>query len=242
MLNASHPDGEAALRLENVTRGYGSDAMRADVLRNVNLTVKRGEIVALVGPSGSGKSTLLQIAGLLDTPEAGRVYIGGKDCQDLDDAALSAYRGVKIGFVYQFHRLLPEFSATENVMIPQLLAGASKSAAKERAVSLLKKLGLGHRLQNRPGELSGGEQQRAAIARAMANNPILLLADEPTGNLDTATANVVFKELTDFIRDSGAAALVATHNPELALRMGRVVDPSGAAVTLCPSLKKAAVF
>ncbi len=211
-----------ALELRAVARSYAEGKGRLEVFKDLNLAVYPGEIVALVGQSGSGKSSLLHIAGLLEAPTAGDVLIAGKNCSRLDDKARTRIRRIGIGFVYQFHHLLPEFSALENVVMPQLIAGASKPAARERATDLLTRLGLAARLDHRPAELSGGEQQRVAIARALANRPLLLLADEPTGNLDPATAARVHEELLRLIREEGLGALVATHNHELAAGMSRI--------------------
>lgn len=211
-----------ALSLRGITRGYGQGPARVEVLRGVDLSVAAGEVVALVAPSGAGKSTLLHIAGLLDTPDAGTVAIGGVT-MGRDDAARTAARRGQIGFVYQFHHLLPEFSATENVVVPQLANGTPRRTADARAASLLARVGLAARARHRPGELSGGEQQRVAICRALANAPRLLLADEPTGNLDVDTSARVFDMLLDLVRETGLAALIATHNPDLAARMDRVV-------------------
>ena len=211
-----------ALELRNVARSYREGTGRLDVFKDLSLAVYPGEIVALVGQSGSGKSSLLHMAGLLETPTAGEVLIAGQNCSRLDDTARTRIRRIGIGFVYQFHHLLPEFSALENVVIPQLIAGAEKPAATTRARDLLTRLGLAPRLDHRPSELSGGEQQRVAIARALANRPLLLLADEPTGNLDPSTAAQVHDELLRLIRDEGLGALVATHNHELAAGMSRV--------------------
>nr|WP_294522849.1 ABC transporter ATP-binding protein [uncultured Rhodopila sp.] len=211
------------LVLRGVRRTYRGEAADLPVLRGVDLTVRAGEIVALVAPSGAGKSTLLHAAGLLDRPDGGSVVIEGRDAGGLPDAARTAIRRDTIGFVYQFHHLLPEFSALENVVLPLMIAGRSRRAAEDRARALLSSFGLADRLGHLPGKLSGGEQQRVAIARALANGPKLLLADEPTGNLDVATAEAVFAELLAIVRDHGLAALIATHNPELAGRMDRVV-------------------
>ncbi|MGD0105810.1 MAG: ABC transporter ATP-binding protein [Rhodopila sp.] len=211
------------LVLRAVTRVYRGDAGELAVLRGADLTVRAGEIVALVAPSGAGKSTLLHVAGLLDRPDGGSVVIEGRDAGGLPDAARTAIRRDTIGFVYQFHHLLPEFSALENVLLPRMIAGASRGTAEDRARLLLTTFGLGERLGHLPGKLSGGEQQRVAIARALANGPKLLLADEPTGNLDVATAEAVFAELLAIVRDHGVAALIATHNPDLAGRMDRLV-------------------
>jgi len=211
-----------ALELRGLARSYAEGKGRLEIFRDLNLAVYPGEIVALVGQSGSGKSSLLHIAGLLEAPTAGEVLIAGQNCAKLDDAARTRIRRIGIGFVYQFHHLLPEFSARENVMMPQLLAGTHKQAAAKRATELLTRLGLGPRLEHRPAELSGGEQQRVAIARALANRPLLLLADEPTGNLDPTTAGQVQDELLRLIREEGLGALVATHNHELAAGMSRI--------------------
>jgi lipoprotein-releasing system ATP-binding protein len=188
----------------------------------MSITTPALELVALVGQSGSGKSSLLHIAGLLEAPTAGEVLIAGQNCATLDDAARTRIRRVGIGFVYQFHHLLPEFSALENVMMPQLIAGVTRAAAADRARELLTRLGLGSRIEHRPSELSGGEQQRVAISRALANRPLLLLADEPTGNLDPDTASRVHEELLRLIAEEGLGALVATHNHELAAGMSRI--------------------
>jgi lipoprotein-releasing system ATP-binding protein len=193
------------------------------VLRGAELALQAGEIVALVAPSGTGKSTLLHLAGLLERPDAGEVHVGGRAAGTLSDADRTAIRRTTIGFVYQFHHLLPEFTAEENVVLPQLAAGTRRGAARERARALLASFGLAGREHHRPGRLSGGEQQRVAIARALANAPRILLADEPTGNLDVGTAGLVFEELLAAVRGQGLAALIATHNPDLAARMDRVV-------------------
>ena len=211
-----------ALDLRDVSRSYAEGGGRLEIFKALSLSVYPGEIVALVGQSGSGKSSLLHIAGLLEAPTSGEVIIAGQNCALLDDAARTRIRRIGIGFVYQFHHLLPEFSAVENVMMPQLIAGATKAAAMERAKELLTRLGLGPRLEHRPSELSGGEQQRVAIARALANRPLLLLADEPTGNLDPTTAAQVHQELLRLIAEEGLGALVATHNHELAQGMSRI--------------------
>jgi lipoprotein-releasing system ATP-binding protein len=193
------------------------------VLRGVDLAVARGEIVALLGPSGSGKSTMLQAVGLLEGGFEGSLRIAGEEVASLDDAERTRLRRDKLGFVYQFHHLLPDFSAIENVLLPQLIQGADPVAARERAQNLLTSLGLGGRLTHRPSQLSGGEQQRVAVARALANSPALVLADEPTGNLDEATADIVFAEFLRLVRDENSAALVATHNERIAARMDRVL-------------------
>ncbi|MSP01786.1 MAG: ABC transporter ATP-binding protein [Acetobacteraceae bacterium] len=211
------------LVLRDVYRTYRGEAADVRVLRGVDLTLRAGEIVALVAPSGVGKSTLLHIAGLLDRPDQGAVLVDGKDAGNLPDAARTAVRRDTIGFVYQFHHLLGEFTALENVALPQMIAGRQRREAERRAIELLGAFGLGTRLRYLPGKLSGGEQQRVAIARAMANRPRILLADEPTGNLDVETAETVFAELVARVRDVGVAALIATHNPELAARMDRTV-------------------
>ena len=194
-----------------------------NVLCGANLHVHRGEIVALVAPSGAGKSTLLHIAGLLDTPDAGEVQFAGDTLNAKSDRQRTKLRRQEIGFIYQFHHLLPEFSALENVMLPQLANGASKASAKQRAAGLLSKVGIANRADHRPAELSGGEQQRVAFCRALANAPKLLLADEPTGNLDQNTSEQVFESLVSVARDTGLSAVIATHNPQLAARMDRTV-------------------
>ncbi len=213
-----------SLQLVNVARVFGEGASRLEIFRDLSLTIEPGEIVGLIGQSGSGKSSLLHIAGLLEKPSAGEVLIAGQPCAALDDVSRTRIRRIGIGFVYQFHHLLPEFSALENVMMPQLIAGESNATAKARATELLSRLALGHRLEHRPAELSGGEQQRVAIARAIANRPLLLLADEPTGNLDPPTAELVHSEFMRLIRDEGLAALIATHNVDMAARMTRVLE------------------
>ena len=210
------------LSLRGVTRTYVTDAGRLPVLKGVDLDVMPGEIVGLIGPSGSGKSSLLHAAGLLERPDGGKVSIAGQDCTKLNDKARTRMRLGTIGFVYQFHHLLPEFTAIENVAMPLMIAGRPRDFAGEQATALLGRLGLAERLHHQPGQLSGGEQQRVAIARALANSPRLLLADEPTGNLDPDTAAAVFQALFDLARDTGVAALIATHNMELARYMDRV--------------------
>jgi lipoprotein-releasing system ATP-binding protein len=215
------------LVMEAVRRSYRTDAGTLDVLTSIDLSLKAGEIVALVAPSGSGKSTLLHLAGLLDRPDAGRVLMDGRDAGALPDAARTAIRRDRIGFVYQFHHLLAEFTALENIVLPQMIARVARKKAEVRARELLTAFGLAHRIDHLPGKLSGGEQQRVAIARALANAPGLLLADEPTGNLDTATADIVFNELLSAVRGQGVAALIATHNPDLAARMDRRVTLRG---------------
>lgn len=211
-----------ALELKHIARSYRQGETRLDIFEDINLRVRAGEVTALVGPSGAGKSSLLHIAGLLEAPTSGEVAIAGRDCTGLDDLSRTRIRRVAIGFVYQFHHLLPEFTAMENVAIPQLIAGASRHDARARAEGLLEKLGLGNRMTHRPAELSGGEQQRVAIARAIANRPLLLLADEPTGNLDPRTAEQVHGEFLHLIREEGLAAVIATHNIDLAHRMHRL--------------------
>ncbi|WP_284773952.1 ABC transporter ATP-binding protein [Agrobacterium sp. lyk4-40-TYG-31] len=215
-----------ALKLSGVERTYGQGETSLSILKNADLELKSGEIVALVAPSGTGKSTLLHLAGLLEHPDAGEVFVNGRSCGDLSDEERTAIRRSDIGFVYQFHHLLPEFTALENIMMPQLISGLPHSEAKERASALLDYMRIGHRGDHRPSELSGGEQQRVAIARAVANAPLLLLADEPTGNLDPETASYVFGALEALVRQSGLAALIATHNHELAGRMDRRVTLS----------------
>jgi lipoprotein-releasing system ATP-binding protein len=212
---------EPALRLTNVARRYKQGQGTLEVFQNVQLTLQAGELVALVGPSGAGKSSLLHMAGLLEAPSEGEVYIDGAAASQLPDRERTRLRRERIGFVYQAHHLLPEFSALENVLIPQRIAGASREGAQAEAVRLLTQVGLAERLEHRPSQLSGGEQQRVAIARAMANHPRLLLADEPTGNLDPRTAQTVFELLIHLVREKGVAALVATHNGELAAKMDR---------------------
>lgn len=214
---------DAALHMAGVTKTYGTGDTAVEVLRGVDLTVGAGEIVALVAPSGAGKSTLLHIAGLLDSADAGELSIGGRTMRNLPDGGRTAARRAEIGFVYQFHHLLPEFSAEENVILPQLTTGKSRRAAAERAELLLTSIGLGHRMSHRPAELSGGEQQRVAICRALANGPRLLLGDEPTGNLDVETSAQVFEMLLKLVREEGLGALIATHNPDLAAKMDRTV-------------------
>jgi lipoprotein-releasing system ATP-binding protein len=214
---------QSGLSLINVHRSFQQGASTLHVLRGLNLNVARGEVIALVGPSGAGKSTLLHIAGLLEKPDSGEVRIDGEACGDLNDERRTELRRTHLGFVYQFHHLLPEFSALENIVIPQMIAGKTKAEGEVRARELLGRMGLKDRADHRPGQLSGGEQQRVAIARALANRPTLLLADEPTGNLDPDTSDGVFAELITLARDQGLAALIATHNPALAARMDRTV-------------------
>jgi lipoprotein-releasing system ATP-binding protein len=211
------------LQLDGVKRTYHQGSREIRVLDQASAILQPGQAVALVGPSGAGKSTLLHIAGLLETPDEGRVIVNGRDCSRMNDADRTAMRRNEMGFVYQFHQLLPEFSAQENVVIPQMIHGTPKREARARAKQLLELLGLGPRVSHRPAELSGGEQQRTAIARALANKPRLLLADEPTGNLDPSTSDRVFGDLMGLIEHTGVAALIATHNMELAAKMHRVL-------------------
>jgi lipoprotein-releasing system ATP-binding protein len=214
---------EMALKLSNIERGYHQGDRDLQVLRGASLSLNSGELVALVAPSGAGKSTLLHIAGLLEAPNAGEVIIQNTPTRTLNDEQRTQLRSQTIGFIYQFHHLLPEFSALENVMMPQLIAGIARNAAQARARGLLESLGLSSRLSHLPSELSGGEQQRVAIARALANSPAILLADEPTGNLDMKTSDNVFTALLKAARNAGLAALIATHNLDLARRMDRVL-------------------
>ena len=211
------------LSLRDLHRTYRSGDRLLHVLEGAELDLSAGEIVGLVGPSGSGKSSLLHAAGLLERPTSGRVLVEGRDCTDLSDALRTRVRLAAIGFVYQAHHLSPEFTAVENVMLPQLMAGRRPAAARERAAALLAELGLADRQEHQPAQLSGGEQQRVAVARALANRPRILLADEPTGNLDPGTSASVFENLRAMVRGQGTAALVATHNLELAARMDRVL-------------------
>ena len=214
-------DKTTVLELRNIQKWFGKGEQRLDVLKGVDLTIKKGETVALTGPSGSGKSTLLYTTGLLDKPSSGELILSGKSCAKMTEKERTQMRRQYLGFVYQSHLLLPDFTALENVMMPLLIGGMEHEKAKKRASDLLEKMGLSHRLKHRSGELSGGEQQRTAIARALANNPTLLLADEPTGNLDPQTSEKVFNELLNLVRETGLSALIATHNPELALKMDR---------------------
>ncbi len=211
------------LKLEDVRRAFKQGERQIDVLQGAACELWAGQSVALVGPSGAGKSTLLHIAGLLEPPTKGRVVINGRDCAELSEADRTRLRRQEIGFIYQFHQLLPEFSALENVVIPQMILGRRRRDAEVRARELLGSLGLADRVEHRPAELSGGEQQRTAICRGLANSPKLLLADEPTGNLDPKTSDYVFQELIDLIRSTGVAALIATHNMDLARRMDRTL-------------------
>lgn len=220
------------LTLSGITKGYNhGEPNEVQVLRGVDLTVGEGEVVALVAPSGAGKSTLLHIAGLLDTPDTGMVSIGGEDMTGLSDRRRTAIRRAGVGFIYQFHHLLPEFTALENITLPQLANGVSERAAKARALELLDTVGIAERALHRPAALSGGEQQRVAFCRALANGPALLLADEPTGNLDPDTSDRVFEALMTLVRATGLSALIATHNHDLAARMDRIVRLDAGAVT-----------
>ncbi|KQN91502.1 ABC transporter [Sphingomonas sp. Leaf67] len=214
---------DAVLQTRDLRRSFTQGEATIHVLRGVNLTVGQGEIVALLGPSGSGKSTLLQAVGLLEGGFEGEIFIGGEEVAGFGSNARTVVRRDRMGFIYQFHHLLPDFNALENVVLPQMVRGGHRKEADARATELLTALGLGGRLGHRPSQLSGGEQQRVAVARALANRPALVLADEPTGNLDEATADVVFAEFLRLVRGQGSAALVATHNERLASRMDRVV-------------------
>ena len=218
---------EPVLQVTGLARSFEQGGARIDVLAGVDLTVAPGEIIALLGPSGSGKSTLLQAVGLLEGGFTGDIRICGEPVGTLDDLGRTRVRRQRMGFVYQFHHLLPDFTARENVMLAQMVAGVPEAGAATRADELLTSLGLGARLTHKPAQLSGGEQQRVAVARALANRPALVLADEPTGNLDEATAQLVLAAFLDLVRSSGAAALVATHNIALAKKMDRVVSLSG---------------
>jgi len=215
--------GKAVLELRGIRQSFKQVAGKLDVIVDADMAINAGEMVALIGPSGSGKSTLLHITGLLEKAVAGDVIINGQSTRQMGDAERTALRRNSMGFVYQYHHLLPEFSALENVVLPQMIAGKTRSAAKPLAAKLLSRVGLGQRLDHRPAKLSGGEQQRVAIARALANEPAILLADEPTGNLDIHTAEDVFDLLMSLVRDSGVAAMIATHNIELAKKMDRIV-------------------
>lgn len=214
---------EPFVRLAGLKRSFSQGGETIEVLRGIDLEIRPGEIVALLGPSGSGKSTMLQAVGLLEGGFTGQIEIAGVEASALSADARTTLRRDHLGFVYQFHHLLPDFNATENVVLPQLVAGKPAAEAKARAEELLTALGLAHRLSHRPSQLSGGEQQRIAVARALANRPGLVLADEPTGNLDEATADKVLEEFLKLVRGEGSSALVATHNERLALRMDRVV-------------------
>jgi lipoprotein-releasing system ATP-binding protein len=214
---------EAVLAVSGLTRSFVQGGQTIDVLRGVDLSVASGEIVALLGPSGSGKSTLLQAVGLLEGGFDGSIRIAGSEAAQLDSHGRTLVRRDSIGFVYQFHHLLPDFNAIENVILPQMIRDKTQAEAEARATTLLTALGLGHRLTHRPSQLSGGEQQRVAVARALANQPALVLADEPTGNLDEHTADIVLAEFLRLVRQEGSSALVATHNERLAAKMDRVV-------------------
>ncbi len=214
---------QPALQLATVVKTFRQGGRELPILQGVELTLRPGEMVALLGPSGSGKSTLLQICGLLDRPDGGVIRLAGEEAQHLGDGERTRLRREHIGFVYQYHHLLPEFSALENLVVPQMIAGLSKHEARARGRELLELVGLGARLDHRPARLSGGEQQRVAIARALVNAPKLLLADEPTGNLDPHTSDTVFELLVRLVRGAGLAVLLATHNYELASRMDRIV-------------------
>jgi lipoprotein-releasing system ATP-binding protein len=216
-------DNSYILRAENLSRVYHQGENSLTVFQNLSLSIQRGEIVALVGSSGSGKSTLLHALGLLDRPTAGEIFLNDSPAHNASDESRTKLRRNHLGFIYQFHFLQPEFSALENVIIPQLIKGVSKYEAVKAAQTLLDSVGLSHRYDHRPARLSGGEQQRVAIARALANNPSLILADEPTGNLDPATADDVFSLLMKRVRDGNSAAFIATHNPDLARRMDRIL-------------------
>ena len=219
---AAQAQTQTVLSVRGLKRSYVTGERTLEVLKGVDLDVRPGEVVGLIGPSGSGKSSLLHAAGLLERPNAGTIAIDGRDCGGLDERARTRLRLTEIGFVYQFHHLLPEFDARDNVALPLRIAGVSQAAARARAEELLGALGLAERVTHQPGQMSGGEQQRVAIARALANRPRLLLADEPTGNLDPATSQTVFQALHDLVRETGVAALIATHNMELAGHMDRV--------------------
>ena len=222
-MSEAGPDARAALHLEKLERCFVQGGVELPILRGASLTLLPGEIIALTGPSGAGKSTLLHIAGLLERPDAGDVTVSGRACGQLNDMDRTAMRRSELGFVYQFHHLLPEFTALENIVLPQMIAGEPKGAARDRAMTLLGLVGLEDRAKHRPTELSGSEQQRVAIARALANRPRVLLADEPTGNLDEQTADRVFEFFQQAVQSSGIAALIATHNIDLAGRMDRQV-------------------
>jgi lipoprotein-releasing system ATP-binding protein len=219
----SEDSGPPVLAVRDLKRSFRQGGVTIEVLRGVNLEVGRGEIVALLGPSGSGKSTLLQAVGLLEGGFEGSIRLADEEAAGLDSDGRTRVRRVALGFVYQFHHLLPDFTAAENVIIPQLIKDATRAEAVARAESLLGALGLAKRLSHRPSQLSGGEQQRVAVARALANQPLLVLADEPTGNLDEATADIVFAEFLKLVRGEGSAALVATHNERIAAKMDRVL-------------------
>lgn len=221
---------DVILNVENVKRTYAQAGTPLDVLKGASFSVSSGEMVALVGPSGSGKSTLLQCIGLLDTPTSGTIHVAGQAAHGLSEAARTRLRRDTIGFVYQAHHLLPEFSALENIILPQMIAGVTKTVAIKRAQLWLDNLGLSARASHRPARLSGGEQQRVAMARALVNQPKLLLADEPTGNLDPETSEIVFKLLSTLVKKTGVAAIIATHNLDLAARMDRTLRIQGGLV------------
>ena len=221
----------AVLELRDIVREYKSEGGVLRVLEGANLVLNPGELVGLVGPSGSGKSTLLHTAGLLEKPEGGKVFLEGEDCMSLNDAGRTRLRREKLGFVYQFHHLLPEFSARDNVAMPLMVGGVRWKKAREKAEALLSEMGLSERLKHQPGQMSGGEQQRVAIARALVNDPRLVIADEPTGNLDPATTERVFESLIRMARSEGAAVLVATHNMALTRHMDRVLTLSDGKLT-----------
>lgn len=225
-MDRAYSVAQPVLELIELRRTFHQGPREIHVLNGASARLMPGEAVALVGPSGAGKSTLLHIAGLLEQPDSGHVIVNGRDCAKMDDRQRTAVRRGEVGFVYQFHQLLPEFSALENVAIPQMILGRSRRDAEKRSRELLGSMGLAERVEHRPAELSGGEQQRTAICRALANSPRLLLADEPTGNLDPKTSERVFNELISLIRHTGVAALIATHNVELAHRMDRIVQLS----------------
>jgi lipoprotein-releasing system ATP-binding protein len=216
-------DTAPALELVGVRRVFRQGGVELAVLNGIDLVLRPGELVALVGPSGAGKSTLLHVAGLLERPSVGEIRIAGEECGSLGDERRTLLRRATLGFIYQFHHLLPEFSALENVMVPQMIAGVARGTARDKATALLRRVGLGERLGHRPARLSGGEQQRVAIVRALANDPKVLLADEPTGNLDHATGDSVMAALIEMTRATGLAALIATHNLDLARRLDRIV-------------------
>ncbi len=218
------PNPDALLNVENLGRAFQQGGETLHVLHDLSLSLEKGEMVALVGPSGAGKSTLLQLIGLLDTPTSGKITIAGRNVTGMKDDERTKLRRSFIGFVYQFHYLQPEFSALENVMLPQLISGMERIVAEDRARKLLQSLGLGHRVTHRPARLSGGEQQRVAMARALANKPKILLADEPTGNLDPRTSSEVFNILIELVRNAGIGALIATHNMDLAEQMDRILE------------------
>lgn len=226
-MNATPTQETNALIVKNITRTFQQGEEELHVLKGISFEIKTGEIVALMGQSGAGKSTLLQISGLLEPPTSGQIIMGGKETALLNDAERTELRCRFAGFVYQAHHLQPEFSALENVIIPQLIAGKSIKESHQRAEDLLNRMGLSHRINHRPKKLSGGEQQRVAIARAMANRPKIILADEPTGNLDLETSNIVFQEMLTLVRETGLSALIATHNPDLANRMDRIIEIKG---------------